>query len=156
MINVDGWVEWLMLSIGTLFVVLLPFGARAYWHNKNKNREPMIFLGNLFYNNEKFQRAHVRTGIPIMVTMGIPFFLLGVLMALLNDEIWERRVFGSTNMSGFALLTLVIIMAASAVLYWSIMLYNRPKHLVPPDLRNELGIVEEWRVRRDDVRRSAK
>lgn len=154
MIHVDGPRDWFLLIGSAIFVIAMPFAARAYWRNRHNEREIIAFIGNFIYNREPFQRGHVRTGVPLMLLFGMPFFLLMFFLALSDEVFWERSVFGG-NVAGLVTLVFLACLTSSAILYWSIMLYNRPKRLVPSDLREEQGILEARRARGRSVGNSA-
>jgi hypothetical protein len=142
MFSVDGARDWVLVNAGTLLLLVSPIAARAYWLNRHDERQLIEFFGNFFYTKNVYQRAHVRTGIPFIVLFVVPFFALMLLLGIFDRDFWNREIL-SGNVAGLTALVLLAMFTASASLYWSILLYNRPKILVPPDLRSELGILEE-------------
>ncbi|GAA2749906.1 hypothetical protein GCM10010440_56090 [Kitasatospora cinereorecta] len=127
-----------VLLLGLLAVTWIKRGLAAW---RNETTEPVRggrFLLLLTGHYAKPVRALVAAGV------GIGFVLL-VMLAVLLDR------FAGTDRGGTVpLLARVGVLGAVGAcgLYYCICWFNRPRFLVPPHLRCELGTVTEWWQRR--------
>jgi hypothetical protein len=131
--------EWFVLVTFTIFILVIPVATAAYLRNwRFFNREAIRVVGLIFYGRESWRRAHVRTGAVTLSFFGYPFCLLGIAFVMLEKSVWS----GTALAKDLFLVAILAGLALSIVLYWSIMLWNKPKWLVPPDLRDEPGLLE--------------
>lgn len=89
MIEVAGMRDVFLVAVGLTFALATPLAARAYWLDRHRERQIIEFIGNAVYRNERLQSAHTRAGIPLIVFLGLPLWILLFLYRPLKRRILE-------------------------------------------------------------------
>jgi hypothetical protein len=124
------------LLVASLLLVPAPFLLYRHWTSKRRE----YIVASIWFRSIAFQHGRVRAT-PVRVVWASVFVSSIALMVLPPQTPW-------------ALVTLLVVSAFAMPVYWSVVLFNRPKWLVAPHLRDEPGAIEMGR-RRAAARRTA-
>lgn len=132
-IDMESPVDWLMLMIVVFFLIISPFAIRKHWRGDSMAADFMS--AGYWYKSEALRRGHRRATIAIFIA-GYALFELGAAMFGLppsgpGDIDWLSIVIIFVLLQGFV----------GFVLYWLVILWNVPKLVVAPHLRNEPGLL---------------
>jgi hypothetical protein len=133
--HLNGPMEWFVLSFIVVFTVLAPLGVRMLWRGRREAEANLI--AGYWYKSEGLRRGHVRA---ILVQMLALLVLNGLAAVFLVDL--------QSAVTDWAILVCMMAELVLVVLYWSIVLFNRPKFLVAPHLRDDVGAIAARRLRK--------
>ena len=128
---------WLFIIVAVVTIVAGPVVIRRTWRGDIAQSD----LGAIasVYASENLRRGHARAIVPVM-GVGYAILCIGFTLVLFPEPAQE----GAAAVKVF-FVALMAAIAASVVLYWSIVLFNRPQMLVPPPFRDQPGAVEARR-----------
>jgi hypothetical protein len=130
---------WLFTVIALTIMLSAPVMLRRVWRGRISADE----LGSvaILYSSERLRRGHARATLPV-VAAGYGVFSTGFVVLVFPDPAPDQE-----TVLGLLVAFLVICIVLSVVLYWSIVLFNKPKLLVPPPMRDDMGALEARRRR---------
>jgi hypothetical protein len=140
-VNAPGGLRtpWFVLAICALFLVLLPVALVRHWQSKS---QPYDFsLSGVIYKSRNLRKGHVRA-LPVMFAWWMVVCLTIGLMFLAPE--YPPDVENPYYSWG-----IVVIFASAfvaAVLYWLVVLFNKPSFIVAPHLRGETGLIRSRRA----------
>ncbi len=131
---------WFFVVVALCIMLGAPVVLRRAWTGRITADE----LGSVatMYSSENLRRGHARATLPVMAA-GYAVFGLGFVVVIFPDP-----APGQETALGLLVAVLVLCCLLAIALYWSIVLFNRPKFLVPPPMRDDLGALEARRRRR--------
>jgi hypothetical protein len=140
--NLQGH-DWGGFAIALIIVIFLPLFQWMYWHNKQTGRMVDDFVAKALYKNRRRRAGQVRNGLAINVAVYV-MGLVGVLAyARSDDPRWDEPVLSGLGLAQVITLSVLAVgLSLSFVLYWCVMLFNRPQWAVPPDLRGDPGLLD--------------
>jgi hypothetical protein len=139
---------WFVLAICGLFLVLLPVALARHWRSKS---QPFDYsLSGVIYKSRNLRKGHVRA-LPVMFAWWMVVCLTMGLMFLAPQ--YPPDVENPYYSWGIVVIFASALVAA--VLYWLVVLFNRPSLIVAPHLRGERGLIESKRTEEPSQRQRA-
>src|SRR5215510_2632003 len=131
---------WIVFAICCLFAVALPIALVRHWTGKTQRYE--YATSGFVFRSPTLRQGHVRA-VPVM--FGAAFLVVVAVVLLFfaptDPSARDRWLVG-------CLYLMIGTVALAVILYWSVVLFNRPRFLVAPNQRAEWGAVASRRHRR--------
>jgi hypothetical protein len=139
---------WFVLAICGLFLVLLPVALIRHWRAKSQPYD--YSLSGVIHRSRNLRKGHVRA-LPVMFAWWMVVCLTMGLMFLAPQ--YPPDVENPYYSWGIVVIFASALVAA--VLYWLVVLFNRPSLIVAPHLRGERGLIESKRTEEPSRRQRA-
>jgi hypothetical protein len=134
--------EWFVLIVASIILVLGLVSLYRHWHGKTIDNDDMV--AGYWYGSKELRRGHARAAVPVtIVSVAVMSFAI---IFILKPDVPKGAVDYLFSISLIVAAGLVFLIAFP--LYWSIVLINRPRTLVAPAYRNDLGALRERRLRK--------
>jgi hypothetical protein len=121
--------DWIFMTGSVVLLTAGPVFLVRYWKDLPYARNPFISQGQDFYRRKSLQGAQIRTGAVQIVAAIVWGAAMGLIPFSGTSEVLE----------GVIALAFLSAVAVGAVLSATIILFNKPKSFVPPDLRDQIG-----------------
>lgn len=134
---------WVIFAICCLFLVVVPVAMVRHWTGTTRVYDYRL-SERIYRSSRRLRHGHVRA---LPVVFGWLFvFCLTILLTFLAPQDPPQA---GDRWEGITRAVVIGSGAIALALYWMVVLFNRPKFIVAPDLRDESGAAQVSSPRAD-------
>ena len=124
-------VDWIFIANSVAFLIAGPVALVRYWKDLPYGRSGLVSQGHRLFRRKSLQDAHVRIGAVESVVVIVWGAAVGLLPFSDNGDV----------LASSAILAFLCAISLGVVFSATIILFNKPKSFVPPDLRDQVGVL---------------